>query len=176
MENVDSNSNSSSELDSGIIGSIVGEADVGNLECSPFRRSDSSLSQTKSLDEKKDVKCKKTVLLTFAQDGYELAKEVARRIRNLNIGIGVVILEENSDELDYCCDNIYRWFLEVASLKQALMFVLFKFFCCVRLTTSYQSSRKSTCGKSARETTMSTTTSIAHNPLASTPGTRDSST
>lgn len=110
MESVDSNT-SSNELDSGIVGSIVGEADIGNLECSPFSRADSSLSQAKTPEEKKETRCKKTVLLTFAQDGYEMAKEVARQFRNLNVG--VVILEENRDELDYCCDNIYRWFLEV---------------------------------------------------------------
>lgn len=112
--------NSSSELDSGIVGSIVGEADVGNLECAPFPRSHSSLSQGNSLlvdPNKKEVKLKKAVLLTFAQDGYEIAKEVARQIRNLNLGIGVLILEENRDELDYCCDNIYRWFLEVRGFK-----------------------------------------------------------
>lgn len=110
MESVDSNT-SSSELDSGIVGSIVGEADIGNLECSPYPRAESSLLQAKSPKEKKETKCRKTVLLTFAQDGYETAKEVARQFRNLNVG--VVILEENRDELDYCCDNIYRWFLEV---------------------------------------------------------------
>ena len=78
---------------------MVGEADVANLESAPVLGSRNS--------------DKKTVLLTFAQDGRELAYEVAHEIRSLDLGIGVVILEENEAEMDACSESIYRWFLEV---------------------------------------------------------------
>ena len=55
----------------------------------------------------------KTVILTFAQDGYQLAKQVATQIRSLNLGIGVLILEENREELEFCSESIYRWYQEV---------------------------------------------------------------
>ena len=89
-----------------IVGSFVGEADVANLESTPVL-CNTSLSQTDSGKKK----LKKVVLLTFAQDGRELAYEVTREIRHL--GIGVLILEENEEEMDACSESIYRWFLEV---------------------------------------------------------------
>lgn len=90
-----------------IVGNFVGEADVGNLESEPvlLKSSDTIYSGKNKL--------KKTVLLTFAQDGRELAFKVAREIRSLDLGIGVVILEENEEEMDACSESIYRWFLEV---------------------------------------------------------------
>ena len=91
-----------------IVGSFVGEADVANLESTPVLCY-TSLSQTDSGKKK----LKKTVLLTFAQDGRELAYKVAREIRRLDLGIGVLILEENEGEMDACSESIYRWFLEV---------------------------------------------------------------
>ena len=57
---------------------------------------------------------RKYVMLTFAEDGYELAKKVAARIRSLpHLGIGVLILEENRNELEFCTESIYRWYQEV---------------------------------------------------------------
>ena len=91
-----------------IVGSFVGEADVANLESAPVL-CNTSLSQTVSGKKK----LKNTVLLTFAQDGRELAYKVAREIRRLDLGICVLILEENEEEMDACSESIYRWFLEV---------------------------------------------------------------
>ena len=91
-----------------IVASFVGEAEVANLESAPVL-CNTSLSQT--VYGKK--KLKKIFLLTFAQDGRELAYKVARQIRRLDLGIGVLIVEENEEEMNACSESIYRWFLEV---------------------------------------------------------------
>ena len=115
-----------SEMDSGMEVSVVGEADPENLKSVPLRSSapmavnknidDRSCSSLHSFGNGDDCVKKnyiKTVLLTFAQDGYQLAKQVATQIRSLNLGIGVLILEENREELEFCSESIYRWYQEV---------------------------------------------------------------
>ena len=110
-----------SGTDSGMEIVVCGEPDLGNLESVPCRNSSPDEKEWMDLKQKNannsdKSKLKKTVMLTFAQDGREIAYQVAERIRSLNLGIGVLILEENEDEMDSCSDSIYRWFLEV--LKQ----------------------------------------------------------
>lgn len=105
-----------SEMDSGMEVSITGESDTENLKSIPLGSSVAlkvnhiSSDKTKSSDKKNLIK---TILLTFTQDGYDLAKDIAGQIRSLNLGIGVLILEENRDELEFCSESIYRWYQEV---------------------------------------------------------------
>ncbi|XP_057376689.1 uncharacterized protein LOC130697912 [Daphnia carinata] len=105
-----------SEMDSGMEVSITGEGDPENLKSVPLRTSIISVANHKASDDTNSCdkkKLMKTVLLTFTQDGYDLAKNVAFQIRSLNLGIGVLILEENRDELEFCSESIYRWYQEV---------------------------------------------------------------
>jgi hypothetical protein len=105
---------SDNEMDSGMAFSISGEADPENLKSVPLGSSPLPIENNFQKDsEKKKMKYSKTVLLTFTQDGYEIAQQVARQIRSLNLGIGVLILEENRDELEFCGESIYRWYQEV---------------------------------------------------------------
>lgn len=101
---------------------VIGEEDSGNLKSVPLGSSIALVASKKPDLEasSNSKKCVKTVLLTFAQDGYDLAKQVACQIRSLNLGIGVVVLEENSDELEFCPESIYRWFHEVWLLPKFL--------------------------------------------------------
>ncbi|KAI9563518.1 hypothetical protein GHT06_010981 [Daphnia sinensis] len=105
-----------SEMDSGMEVSITGEGDPENLQSVPLGSSIPSVANHKASENKQSCgkkKLTKTVLLTFTQDGYDLAKNVAFQIRSLNLGIGVLILEENRDELEFCSESIYRWYQEV---------------------------------------------------------------
>ncbi|EFX82465.1 hypothetical protein DAPPUDRAFT_302514 [Daphnia pulex] len=109
-------SETDSEMDSGLEFSITGEGDPENLKSVPLGSSlspplENKLQIDSNGSDKK--KYKKTVLLTFTQDGYEIANQVARQIRSSNLGIGVLILEENRDELEFCGESIYRWYQEV---------------------------------------------------------------
>jgi hypothetical protein len=109
-------SETDSEMDSGMEFSITGEGDPENLKSVPLGSSllppiENKLQNDSKGSDKK--KYKKTVLLTFTQDGYEIANQVARQIRSSNLGIGVLILEENRDELEFCGESIYRWYQEV---------------------------------------------------------------
>ena len=106
---------SDNEMDSGMAFSISGEADPENLKSVPLGSSPTLPIENnfEKDSEKKKMKYSKTVLLTFTQDGYEIAQQVARQIRSLNLGIGVLILEENRDELEFCGESIYRWYQEV---------------------------------------------------------------
>jgi hypothetical protein len=93
-------------MDSGMAFSISGEADPENLKSVPLGSSPLPIENNFQKDsEKKKMKYSKTVLLTFTQDGYEIAQQVARQIRSLNLGIGVLILEENRDELEFCGES-----------------------------------------------------------------------
>ena len=102
---------------------IIGQADVNLvMDSSPLIRAVSSKFELNKIgDEEEDdlkkklnkIEIKKVVMLTFAQDGYELALKVAERIRNLGLGFGVLILEENAEELKLCPEAIYRWYQEV---------------------------------------------------------------
>ena len=97
---------SDNEMDSGMAFSISGEADPENLKSVPLGSSPLPIENNFQKDsEKKKMKYSKTVLLTFTQDGYEIAQQVARQIRSLNLGIGVLILEENRDELEFCGES-----------------------------------------------------------------------
>lgn len=99
-----------------IVGQVAGEADMPNglmdapLPQAPF------VEAIQQANNQMRNNIRKTFLLTFAQDGYELAKQVAQQIRNLNLGLGVLILEENEDELEFNSESIYRWYQEVGNL------------------------------------------------------------
>lgn len=90
---------------------VEGQPDMPNLESSPFVMMGSS-PPTKELSP---TRIRKYVMLTFAQDGYELAKEVAALARTSlsHLGLGILILEENREELEFCTESIYRWYQEV---------------------------------------------------------------
>lgn len=111
-------------MDSGMEVSVVGEADSENLKSVPTSSALATVNRsivehcgsTTVIGDVVKKNYMKTVLLTFAQDGYELAKQVARQIRSLNLGIGVLILEENREELEFCGESIYRWYQEVKSI------------------------------------------------------------
>nr|CAH0101877.1 unnamed protein product [Daphnia galeata] len=96
------------EMDSGMAFSISGEADPENLKSVTLGSSPSLPIENnfQKESEKKKMKYSKTVLLTFTQDGYEIAQQVARQIRSLNLGFGVLILEENRDELEFCGEKV----------------------------------------------------------------------
>ena len=101
------------EMDSGMEFSITEEDDTENLKSVPLGSSLSPPIENKLQNDFNKKKYKKTVLLTFTQDGYEIANQVALQIRSSNLGIGVLILEENRDELEFCGESIYRWYQEV---------------------------------------------------------------
>ena len=102
-------------MDSGTVVNIIGDEDTETSDSVPLTKSsaDESIDQQKTQKIQKKKKYVKTVLLTFAQDGYDLAKRIAQQIRSLDLGIGVLILEEHRDEVETCGDSIFRWFHEV---------------------------------------------------------------
>ncbi len=172
-----SSNDTDSEMDSGMEVSVVGEADSDNLKSVPVSSSVLAAVNRNIVDHcgsavigdvvKKNYM--KTVLLTFAQDGYELANQVARQIRSLNLGIGVLILEENREELEFCGESIYRWYQEASlNLSQVYLSTLIENLPS-RSITSYPSSQRTTCGRSRQGTAMKTL--IVQNRLASTPAT-----
>ena len=107
-----------SQLDSGIVSSetvhFVGEADNGNLENSPT----TTMSHAKNSKEGKtpSKRPNKVVLLTFVDDGYDVAMEVAEIFRSSTPKIGVLILERNKEYLETSITGIHRWFNEVQKL------------------------------------------------------------
>ena len=120
-----------SQLDSGIVSSetvhFVGEADNGNLENSPT----TTMSHTKNSKEGKtpSKRPNKVVLLTFVDDGYDVAMEVAEIFRSSTPKIGVLILERNKEYLETSITGIHRWFNEVQkSLSRKKLFSHLKFY------------------------------------------------
>ncbi len=118
------------DFDSGIVGSdtirVVGEADSGNLE-SAVRRDSSACQKERAAAEKvhsrdqpskKKKNKSKVVLLTFADDGHELAMAAAEAFRNATPSVGVLILERNKEQLQTSSTAIHRWFNEVGRLAR----------------------------------------------------------
>lgn len=128
FQNMNAGGNVTSEdldFDSGIVGSdtirVVGEADSGNLE-SAVRRDSSACQKERAAAEKvhsrdqpskKKKNKSKVVLLTFADDGHELAMAAAEAFRNATPSVGVLILERNKEQLQTSSTAIHRWFNEV---------------------------------------------------------------
>lgn len=101
-------------MDSGTVLHIVGEEDPESSDL--LQAIPTNVSLKYDTDGQKKKRYTKTILLTFAQDGYELAKKVAQQMRSLNLGLGILILEEHRDELEFCGDSLFRWFHEVRIL------------------------------------------------------------